>query len=111
MAPQIQQVVPDSMLLQLLVAWLSPGSKALSLAGPHAIDIESVRPWKEEVPPEQPECCRVALGLDPLGCPLAMPGSKPSEVALRAGKHHAPLKVCLTGEHSARVVLHLECRL
>ncbi len=83
------------MLLQLLVAWLSPGSKALSLAGPHTIDLESVRPWKEEVPREQPECCRVALGLDPLGCPLAMPGSKPSEVAVKAGKDHAPLKVCL----------------
>ena len=82
------------MLLQLLVAWLSPGSKALTLAGPHAIDINSVRPWKGEVPPGQPECCRAALGLDPLGCPLAIPGSKVSEPVLKAGKDHAPLQVC-----------------
>ena len=99
---QIQQVVPDSMLLQLLVAWLSPGSKALSLAGAHTLDIKSVRPWKGEAPPEEPECCRAALGLDPLGCPLAVPGSKPSSAVLKAGKDHAPLKVCppgmLTGE-------------
>ena len=91
---QIQQVVPDSMLLQLLVAWLSPGSKALSLAGTRALDIKCVRPWKGEVPPEQPECCRAALGLDPLGCPLAMPGSPPSEAILNAREAHAPLKVC-----------------
>ena len=92
------------MLLQLLVAWLSPGSKALSLAGPQSPSTSTAcAPGRGRRPPEQPECCRVALGLDPLGCPLAMPGSKPSEVALRAGKHHAPLKVCLTGEHSARV--------
>ena len=86
------------MLLQLLVAWLSPGSRALSLAGAHAIDLESVRPWKGEAAPEQPECCRAALGLDPLGCPLAVPGSKPAQVAFKkAKKDHAPLKVNSTG--------------
>ena len=84
------------MLLQLLVAWLSPGSKALSLAGPVAIDINSVRPWKGEAPPGQPECCRVALGLDPLGCPLTIPGGKASDTVLKAGKDHAPLKVSPT---------------
>ena len=93
---QIQQVVPDSMLLQLLVAWLSPRSKALSLASAHAIDIESVRPWNADAHKESSECCREAMGLDPLGCPLASLGSKvPKEGLKSSGSVHAPLKACL----------------
>ena len=89
---QIQQVVPDSMLLQLLVAWLSPGSRALPLGTAGALDIASVRPWKEG---PQPECCREALGVDPLDCPLARPGSKGPADRLKSSKaDHAPLKVC-----------------
>ena len=96
---QIQQVVPDSMLLQLLVAWLSPRSKALSLASAHAIDIESVRPWKADALKESSECCREAMGLDPLGCPLASLGSKvPKEGPKSSGAGHAPLKACLSAQ-------------
>ena len=96
---QIQQVVPDSMLLQLLVAWLSPRSKALSLASAHAIDIESVRPWNADTPKESPECCREAMGLDPLGCPLASLGSKvPKESLKSSSAGHAPLKACLSAQ-------------
>ena len=92
MMVQIQQVVPDSMLLQLLVAWLSPGSRALTLGTADALDIASVRPWKEG---PQPECCREALGLDPLDCPLARPGSKGPPDRLKSSKaNHTPLKVC-----------------
>ena len=96
---QIQQVVPDSMLLQLLVAWLSPRSKALSLASVHALDIESVRPWSAETPKDSPECCREAMGLDPLGCPLASLGSKvPNEGPKSSSAGHAPLKACLSAQ-------------
>ena len=96
---QIQQVVPDSMLLQLLVAWLSPRSKALSLASVHAIDIESVRPWIAETPKDSPECCRKAMGLDPMGCPLASLGSKvPKEGPKSSCAGHAPLKARLSAQ-------------
>ena len=96
---QIQQVVPDSMLLQLLVAWLSPRSKALTLASAHAIDIESVRPWSAGAPKESPDCCREAMGLDPLGCPLASLGSTvPKEGPKSSSAGHAPLKACLSAQ-------------
>ena len=90
---QIQQVVPDSMLLQLLVAWLSPDSKALSLAATHTIEIKNVRPWKEGMPPEKPGCCMEAMGLNPMGCPLAMPSSKALKDGSKVSEDHAPLKV------------------
>ena len=113
---QIQQVVPDSMLLQLLVAWLSPGSRALSLGTAGALDIASVRPWGEG---PQPECCREALGLDPLDCPLARPGSKGPADRLKSSKaNHTPLKVCpstkcLTAEtwiHDSRRIVREQVR-
>ena len=81
------------MLLQLLVAWLSPDSRALSLAGAHTIEIKNVRPWKEGMPPEKPECCMEALGLEPMGCPLAMPSSKALKDGSKVSEDHAPLKV------------------
>lgn len=85
------------MLLQLLVAWLSPSSKALSLASAATIDIDSVRPWKAGLPPQRPECCREVMGLDPLDCPLASPpGSKAQKDGLKSAEHdHTPLKVRL----------------
>ena len=101
---QIQQVVPDSMLLQLLVAWLSPRSKTLSLASAHAIDIKSVRPWSADAPKDSPECCREAMGLDPLGCPLASLGSKvPKEGPKSSSASHAPLKACLSAQRPMRL--------
>jgi hypothetical protein len=51
----VREVVPDSLLLQLLVAWLSPGAAGgpepgapLALSA-RVVDIENVRAWQPGV--------------------------------------------------------------
>ncbi len=51
---QVQQVVPDNLLLQLLVAWLSPGAGAQVAAGgvplaARIVDVENVWPLLDGV--------------------------------------------------------------
>jgi hypothetical protein len=101
---QVQKVVPDDLLLQLLVAWLSPGllsqEAPLALPGVVAVDVKNVRPWKKEGYEGAPlECCREMLGLDPCGCPLAKAkiGAKPGAADLlpsvKDAAARAPLQV------------------
>lgn len=85
-------MVPDSLLLQLLVAWLSPGAGGQVAPAVCLSDVENVRPlvegvaavcaWKEGYEACPPECCRERLGLDPGDCPLAAQpgkGRRPGE--------------------------------
>lgn len=105
MVLQVQEVVPDNLLLQLLVAWLSPGlvtqASSLSLPGRVvAVDVEIVRPWKEGYEDAPPECCRELLGLDPCGCPLAKAKTGPKsasahmDIGVKDSSARAPLQVC-----------------
>lgn len=99
--PQVQEVVPDTLLLQLLVAWLSPSAlpAAAALKLPADLEVENVRPWKpgyereaaEQLPAAPPaQCCREQLGLPSCDhCPLLGGGSLEGGV----GKDHAPLQV------------------
>ncbi len=101
---QVRQVVPDDLLLQLLVAWLSPGlltqEAPLALPGVVAVDVKNVRPWKDGYEDAPPECCRELLGLDPCGCPLARARTGPKAdsadlqpVSVNDSAARAPLQV------------------
>lgn len=109
MVLQVQEVVPDNLLLQLLVAWLSPGlvtqASSLSLPGHvmavdvKSVDVKSVLPWKEGYEDAPPECCRELLGLDPCGCPLAVAQTGPKsasahlDIGVKDASARAPLQV------------------
>ena len=112
---QVQKVVPDTLLLQLLVAWLSPSTGgALPSAGalklPADLEVENVRPWKPgyeakaavQLPALPARCCREQLGLPSCDhCPLL--GGDGGSFGAGAGKGRAPLQVGRSSQQAPRL--------